>query len=554
MKDRYFDIFCFFLLACTLFIFLPAQIYYNNVAQYTYFFYEYLAYAALVLMVSTIIYTLAVFVFKEKMQTVSVIIVALAFLCILQANVLSWNYGVFDGSEIEWKEHFWEGILDSFLWIGVTVAAMVFRNKIYQHHLKGITLFLFLFQLLNVSYISWNYHVSGNSKHDYLKINESDRRDDFSFSGQDNVMIIMLDSYRSDIFNEIIADEGFYRNIFRDFTYYRNNIGGYPTTFPSIPLMMTGKYYQNHMPIMKFIAQEYVSDSLPGIFLKKGYDVSLVPFDRMIYPATEISNHFIRKQHSIRQMIGEVRESNLNSVVFFACMPTFARAFLVEKVQFYNDDLEFIKKFKDGFSSDNPRKAFKYYHLRGGHPPMIYDENLNVKKMPNNSRASYKAQAKADLKMCLQIFELLKRDKIYDHSLIVVMSDHGNPECEMINPFNHNRIQEDTVIKTAIPILLVKQRQSKQRDIRISDEPTTNGDLKNIVMGRNLPFSNDRRYYYYDWKHECWRSDYLPPFTEYRVNGHAWRQESWTPTGNVLSKQGVVKNNIINYDNQQDRK
>ena len=75
----------------------------------------------------------------------------------------------------------------------------------------------------------------------------------FEFSKEQNVIILVLDAFRSDIFQEIIDEDDEYREMFDGFTYYRNAAGGYPHTDASIPLILTGEYYDNSIPRSEFV-------------------------------------------------------------------------------------------------------------------------------------------------------------------------------------------------------------------------------------------------------------------------------------------------------------
>jgi hypothetical protein len=52
----------------------------------------------------------------------------------------------------------------------------------------------------------------------------------YQFSPEKNVLIIVLDGFQGDVFQEIIDESPQYRKRFDGFTYYRDALGGYPVT------------------------------------------------------------------------------------------------------------------------------------------------------------------------------------------------------------------------------------------------------------------------------------------------------------------------------------
>ena len=52
--------------------------------------------------------------------------------------------------------------------------------------------------------------------------------DMFTYSEDDNLLILVLDAVDSTAFEQSMARDAHYSEIFSDFTYFRNTVGGYP--------------------------------------------------------------------------------------------------------------------------------------------------------------------------------------------------------------------------------------------------------------------------------------------------------------------------------------
>ncbi len=75
-----------------------------------------------------------------------------------------------------------------------------------------------------------------------------------------------------------------YRDMFDGFTYYRNTVGGFSTTYPSVTLILSGKYYDNSVPIKDFIKNTSLNNSIPVVLKQNGFRTSISEDPTLIYP------------------------------------------------------------------------------------------------------------------------------------------------------------------------------------------------------------------------------------------------------------------------------
>lgn len=118
------------------------------------------------------------------------------------------------------------------------------------------------------------------------------------------------------------------------------------------------------------------------------------------------------------------------------------------------------------------KPGFKYYHLEGLHVPLRMSENLESGTFHYN-KINYTAQAKAYLKISRMFFNVLKRHKIYDNSMIIIVGGHGSGRSDdmYVNPqFDHhnealnkkatwNNFQLDKA--RGVPLVLVKKLKQR---------------------------------------------------------------------------------------------
>jgi hypothetical protein len=77
-------------------------------------------------------------------QRAVVLVFALGLLFWIQGNLLVWDYGVFDGREIVWKDYRLNGIIDSAIWIAVLGIAFLKAPFFYKHIARASVVLLII--------------------------------------------------------------------------------------------------------------------------------------------------------------------------------------------------------------------------------------------------------------------------------------------------------------------------------------------------------------------------------------------------------------------------
>jgi hypothetical protein len=220
-------------------------------------------------------------------------------------------------------------------------------------------------------------------------------------------------------------------------------------------------------------------------------------------------------------------------------------------------DVKFMVDFNNQAEATAQKKVFKFFHLRGIHDPFRMDENL-LPAMFKSNRANWKRIARGELKLAEIFLRGLKKLGIFDNSMVFVLADHGHPhgvygrllppDLAIRGSFTvSSGIKK--VMQSAIPLLLIKDFQAAEKEMKVSDTPTSVGDIAATVFERlgiqgNFPGNSIfkiqgneprvRYFYYYNWNIKSWNIQFMPPLIEYKINGHAWLTSSWRNTGQVL--------------------
>jgi hypothetical protein len=179
-----------------------------------------------------------------------------------------WDYGLLDGHEIIFQNYFWNGVVDSLVWVGILIVGFLYSKRLYCH-IAVLCSLLLIAQAAGLMATAYSAPEEPEWKNLQYSL---DHKEMYEFSTNMNVIIIILDTFQSKYFQEIIDENPEYRNMFDGFTYYRNNIGGFPTTYLSVMYILSGKLYDNSVPISQFIKNTSLHDSLPFILKKNGVE------------------------------------------------------------------------------------------------------------------------------------------------------------------------------------------------------------------------------------------------------------------------------------------
>jgi hypothetical protein len=516
--------------------------------------------------------------------------VALSLLLWFQGSVIVWKYGPLDGRAISWNTYWVYGAIDTSIWILLIFLAII-KTSFFYRFAQTIAMALIIIQLLSVILTSVQMPRELYITRPYV-IDETSK---FNFSKEKNVILIVIDEYQSNIFQEIITQNDSYRNIFNGFVYFRNALAPFSFTELSVPAILTGKLYDNSERRSVFLKNAFLDKSIPKVLKENDFEVHLFPLKeweyRSMYFDGSICSNLKKRRNLIKVQLKETLL--LFDLALFRHLPHFIKKYIysgnqwffsrllpiyykvlkkhfnVLKNKRYNDE-KFagtelpIKKFegdkfidsamsKTRFQAKN--NVFKFYHLWGMHVPLKLNEKLEIAHQVAYNKENYTRQAKAYLETLKMFFDILKQEGAYDNSLIFVIGDHGSGRSKdmYINPEydSHNAVlnqvspQDNFQIYKArgIPLVLAKPFNSSE-ELKISDAPVSLIDIpKTIVSALEIlvdfpgvsmfEVEDDyyRKRYYGAFQWFYEKKDFVEPITMYVVNGFSWSNESW----NVLS-------------------
>ena len=360
--------------------------------------------------------------------------------------------------------------------------------------------------------------------------------------------------------------------------YYPDTVSGYPWTVPSIPLILSGHYYDNTEPLSEYIKRAYLEKSFLTRLVNLNYKVELYQkfYDFNYYKSREIATNVIRKGDVLSSDQATGYGLRLIDLALFKFSPHILKKHVYNDNQFifskkYSENKKNVKKHIEWLSYDREfvqkidsnskllykQPTYKFFHLRGAHAPWFTDENGKF-LYGDKSRKNYRDHVIYKFKLIKQLFNKFKQLGIYDDSIIYLISDHGagrsietKLKTEILDtgiPLSENSNVPYQVKARAVNMFLKKLPNSKG-GLEISDRAFSNSEfpaevLKDLGMSPNQAAKyinlatelDGRRYFYY--LHRDSRK-YLPSLYEFIINGNSWLDSSWNGPINIYTKTGI---------------
>jgi hypothetical protein len=552
---------CAALLSVTLALSAPAAIYFGNHTEFIDAFVELLPW--LLLAGATLFggLTAGLMALRQHAGGAAAAVTVLSLALWIQSNLILQSPRVLAGTVIDWSQYVWQGWADRALW-GVAILLALAAMRRGWRWPPSVLLALCAIQ---VGAVLLQAASSPPRWVDRTTFDESQR---YALSTRQNVIVLVLDTFQSDLFQELLDDQPGIREALPGFTYFRNATAGFPSTAPSIPFILTGRQYDNATPFDQFVRDAFVDGSLPQVLKATGHHVyynSAYLWPAM-YADERTSSHASSAGTMPYTLAPWARASMLLVLGAFRSAPQDVKQ-LVERpvveiatrgAVAWGDDRTFFDEFERETRASLDVPAFKYYHLQGLHPPLRYDAALRSANRPF-VRANALDQARGLVSMLRRMVAALRSRGLYDSTALFVLADHGaSLEPRLVNVEARSRsVAGATPLATAhtfgLPLLLAKPFDGRAALVA-SDTPVSIGDL-GATVGDTLGLAAEfpgmsvfeqaqaprpRRVLRYDPDRLNLNQPRFPPLTEYLVSGFSWLGESWTPTGRVLTTDGVT--------------
>lgn len=374
------------------------------------------------------------------------------------------------------------------IWIVLAVVLFVLSFKVKKADTVyvGITCYLTAIQIITLVYLVFSSNVLEMKQRQLVEDNV------LSLSGNDNVIVFMLDAYDVQMLQKVLEDDPSYLQPLHDFTYYDHMESRYGATDGSLPYLLTGCIAEEEKPEK---ADIYANSTFLKDIKDNGYSIKMLTEAKYVEPFKEnlIENYvdtyenYLDFGKTVSQMSRCIRYRN----VLFALKPfyqyeSYSLTNMIEETNVYlfGTDSEFYEKVDtNGITIDESiNNAMRVYHLYGAHSPYFLTENAELDYNSNPI-----AQWKGSLKIVYRYLEQLKEKGLYDNATVIVMADHGLNRTQRIAMDEWNI----SVNENSNPIFFIKRSKEQHNELIINNREVSHDDFFATIIKSMDPDNNN---------------------------------------------------------------
>lgn len=210
---------------------------------------------------------------KRACRVFACLLLCLAGLLYLQGNFFVWNYGLFDGTDIDYEAHNAVGFMEITFWVSILILAVRYQMKIWPHiHLIASSIVFLQATSLAFQLYEGKTFTSADAITTHTNLVRNKANGGFyDFSATKNVLIIMSDTFSSPTFEKLIRKRPSVVKRLSGFTNYGNTLGVSPFTLLSVPAVLSSKAYENTDTIQSFMKDSFGENSLPAFLQDNGF-------------------------------------------------------------------------------------------------------------------------------------------------------------------------------------------------------------------------------------------------------------------------------------------
>ena len=414
-----------------------------------------------------------------------------AFVFALQGNFVHdlFYYGDFNGSLTNWREYGWKFWTE---WLGFLFAFPLFYWLLSR--LKQIPVWLALVPVLS-SVLLIAPVLLKQKVNIALGLSDEVKLDVLEFSSTLNLVHLLPDGFQGDIAREVLDDHPELSARLEGFTLYRDHLGMYQGTAPSVPTIFTGRPFDFEAG---YSAERTIDEmnlyAYPVSLQENGFRLDYVTLSTS--HCVEGAASCITRPFNDLKARGYFRHTDehysyaarqLADLTLFRHLPMY----LKEKI--YNDGNWFfadttldgsspwpdpvLREWIDNMVVAGPQPRYKWYHYIGAHIPPRWDAECVFNRELERTRKQYYDQSLCVLTGIARFAEKLRELGIYDRTAIIISGDHGvNIEPDDNQGIKSNAGLHAGVMGAARPTLMIKPLQG-QEAFQISDLPTSLIDI-----------------------------------------------------------------------------
>ena len=299
--------------------------------------------------------------------------------------------------------------------------------------------FIIVYIIVNLIFVIFNIHLnSNNEKFKFSKINKF---------GNKNLIVLSFDGIsNTKMFDEVQNNFELKKDL-KDFIFFKDVTTGGPFTKPSMNTEINGNLenFQNS----KISYDNILNDENLDVSVYESYSKFVLNKENTLNKGEykNYSNNYKLNEFLTTYFVGSVgRWATYLSVplvesIFyqqyykdFSSLISFDKIDQIDPFQIIDtpgkiDLFEFDLIFNESTYDSDLENVVRMYHFTFSHWPIVVNENCEEVRLLKNIK-SYDQESimiKCISKKIINFLNLIKKNKVYDNSMIIIKSDHGKP-------------------------------------------------------------------------------------------------------------------------------
>jgi len=468
----------------------------------------------------------------------------------------------FDGTPLDWHALQWLSHIE----LGVILTLAIFFAAIHKRTRLLSTISVFIFVFLTAGFC---YQLASHSR-TLLSVRAPYKTDSlyldqfYRLSNKRNIIHIVPDQAQGAMLHDILAsDYKRYSEIFDGFTLFTQASGRYKGTYPSVVFYMAGEapdpendLVRNQLFTWKYIEETLQQRSIATTLARNGFRT----FGFQFHPGIFCKGSFTACTGTHEEVFGGVAVNSpqrrvLMGVLTVMDLALFQMSPIVLRERVYDNGHWFVRRLARGAAThsgildifvekmrveENPG-TYNYIHHAGAHAPLLFDHNCNYVGTQPINWDNQREQVTCTLVQLETMIQALKKNDVYDRTMIVINGDHGTPSLPPSLPTQSGNGISRKLMGKASTLMLIKPPDVRG-PLHFSDKPVTIGDIPATIVDTfglemvypgiqvfsdNPAVERERQYFSYESSSKVHILQALPNMTRYRIRGNIFDGRDW---------------------------
>lgn len=486
------------------------------------------------------------------------------------------GHPLFAGKTIDWQAFQWLSNIELGTVLVAGVLLVVLRKRLQL--LSRISLFILMLLTMGFVYDTVSRLDTLLPAQQATEKNAAYLDHFYRLSRERNVIHIVPDQAQGAMLHDILAtDYEQYSQIFDGFTLFRQAVGRFESSYPSVVFNMSG---ESPDPVFDLVqnqpfAWDYIEEVLSersiltvlsqNSFQTFGFQFNPEIFCKGPYTACTGSQEQIFKGVPFNDPKWRLAVAVVTSwdLAFFQTTPIKLRARIYDDGRWFTQKLAAFGGSRSGVIEiftqrmqveDNPG-TYNYFHHAGAGAPLLFDRNCRLVGSRAINSYNQGEQVRCMLKQLGETINALKQAGVYDQTMIVINGASGTAGLPLSLQARAGNGVSPTLMGRASTLLLIKP-PGVRGPLAFSDKPATTGDvpvtitdalgLKSGLPGKAL-FTGGanaervRDFFTYESSEKAHELQTLPKLSRYRIQGNVFDERAWllpitVEEGRYLSK------------------